>query len=461
MKRLARTPAKSFSLRTRVEESEIVGYSQLGATNLNWGSMTRWKTRGVGFGLLAGACIALLDGVSILNATPALADDTDYTALVLGHAFLPQPDSTYMQEVIGTYVDPTSPFSGEPTYNIVGSPVSVFTPETDYNSGLTQGVTDLDQAISQQLATNPDADLVIAGYSMSTSIQTQEMINLAAAGAPDISGLKFVLAEDVNSPDGGIFTRFPGIGGVTLPATPVDTPYTTDIYSIEYSGASDFPQYANNIYADLNAADGYIDLHPYLLTGWPAYFTPAELAGAVPELTSGSGNTDYFLIPTQDLPLLNGLRDAPGAPSVSADLLQPDMRVLVDLGYNWTGDANVVTPAVFTSPDIDTTAVDSYLAAGADQGMIAALVDVGILPQSDLAGLSDLYPYVPDVADLQSGALTNDALASMDATESANLLASDLANSSSPLASELSAYLPGVATGLADFFQNSAGLLSF
>jgi diacyltrehalose acyltransferase len=116
---------------------------------------------------------------------------------------------------------------------------------------------------------------------------------------------------------------------------------------------------------------------------------------------------------------------------------------------------------VFTSPDIDTTAVDSYLAAGADQGMIAALVDMGILPQSDLTGLSDLYPYVPDVADLQTGALTNDALASMTATESANLLASDLANSSSPLASELSAYLPGVATELADFFQNSAGLLSF
>jgi diacyltrehalose acyltransferase len=421
--------------------------------------MTRWKTRGVGFGLLAGAC-------ACLNAAPAWADDAasappDYTALVLGHAFLPQPDPTYMQEVIGTYVDPTSPFSGEPTYNIVGSPVSVYTPETDYDSGLTQGVADLDQAITPYLTANPDADLVIAGYSMSTSIQTQEMINLAAAGAPDTSGLKFVLAEDVNSPDGGIFTRLPGIGGVTLPATPVDTPYTTDIYSIEYSGASDFPQYANNIYADLNAADGYIDLHPYLLTDWPAYFTPAELAGAVPELTSAPGNTDYFLIPTQDLPLLNDLRDAPGAPSAYADLIQPDMRVLVDLGYNWTGDANVVTPAVYTSPDIDTTAVDSYLAAGADQGMIASLVDMGILPQGDLAGLSDLYPYVPDVSALETGALTNDAMAALDATDSANALTADLATSSSPLASELGAYLPGMATGLADFFQNAAGLLSF
>jgi hypothetical protein len=137
------------------------------------------------------------------------------------------------------------------------------------------------------------------------------------------------------------------------------------------------------------------------------------------------------------------------------------MRVLVDLGYNWTGDANVVTPAVYTSPDIDTTAVDSYLAAGADQGMIASLVDMGILPQGDLAGLSDLYPYVPDVSALETGALTNDAMAALDATDSANALTADLTASSSPLASELSAYLPGVATELADFFQNAAGLLSF
>ena len=152
---------------------------------------------------------------------------------------------------------------------------------------------------------------------------------------------------------------------------------------------------------------------------------------------------------------------APGAPSAFADLIQPDMRVLVDLGYNWTGDADIVTPAQYTSPDIDTTAIDSYLAAGADQGMIAALVDMGILPQSDLSGLSDLYPYVPDVSDLQTGALTNDAMAALDATASLNALTADLASSSSPLASELSAYLPGVATELAGFFQNAVGLLSF
>jgi hypothetical protein len=71
---------------------------------LNWGSMTLWKARGLGAGLLAGACIGLLDFGSLLNAAPAFADSDsgDYTALILGHAFLSQPDATYMQEVIDT-----------------------------------------------------------------------------------------------------------------------------------------------------------------------------------------------------------------------------------------------------------------------------------------------------------------------------------------------------------------------
>jgi hypothetical protein len=143
------------------------------------------------------------------------------------------------------------------------------------------------------------------------------------------------------------------------------------------------------------------------------------------------------------------MRDLGG--STYADLIQPDMRVIVDEGYDWTSGANLDTPADLSSPTIDTTAADAYLAAGADQGIIAALVDLNILPQSDL---SDLYPYVPDVAGLDAGALTNDAAALADASSSASALTSDLAASSSPFASELSSFLPGFATALADSFAN-------
>jgi hypothetical protein len=415
--------------------------------------MTPCTVRWLGVGVMASACASLLAAASTLNAPSAFADDT---ALILGHALLPTPDESYMTQVMDTYIDPSPAyFSGQPVfagYNAIG----VTTPETDYQSGLTQGVADLDQAITQQLG--EDNNVVVFGYSMSTSVVTQEMINLDAAGGPDKSGLTFILAEDLNNPDGGIFTRFPGLGGVTLPATPADTPYTTDIYTIEYSGASDFPQNPSNLLADLNAADGYTYLHAYLLPGYPSTFTASELAGAVLEPTSSADvATNYYIIPTQDLPLLDGLRGAPGAPSAYADLIQPGMRVLVDLGYNWTGNADVVTPADMTSPTIDMTAVDANLAAGADQGMIAALVDLRILPQSDL---SNLYPYVPDIAGLESGSVMSDAVATADATASLNALTADLASSSSPLAAELAPYLPGAATDLANMFASWVPFLS-
>jgi hypothetical protein len=432
--------------------------------------MTPWKARALGAGLLAGACVGVLDFGSMLNAAPAFADSSDpvvpsdYTALVLGHALLSQPDPAYMKEVIDTYVDPTNAFVGQPTYNVVGAPVSVYTPETDYMSGLTQGVADLDNAITAQLTANPadpDPNIVVAGYSMSNSVVTQEMINLAKAGSPDTEGLKFVLAEDLNNPDGGIFTRFPGMFGVNLPATPADTPYDTSIYTIEYSGASDFPQYYGNMYADLNAADGYLNLHPYLLPGWPAYFDPSSVTQAVAEPTSAgyTGSTDYFLIPTQDLPLLDGMH-AIGGTSAFSDLIQPDMRVLVDLGYNWTGGADVSTLATLSSnPDIDFTAVNDYLTAGADQGMIAYLVDLNVLPQSDLAGIADMYPYAPDLLGLMGGALSNESLAATDATSSAGLLASDLAGSTNPLAVDFGSSYISIAADLASFYQTLASFL--
>jgi diacyltrehalose acyltransferase len=417
--------------------------------------MTPWRARGLGVGLLASACAGFLDVASTFNAAPALGDDT---ALILGHALLSTPDESYLSQVMDTYIDPTPAyFSGQPVYSGY-NPVGVYTPETDYDSGLTQGVSDLGQAITQQLADGNN--VVVFGYSMSTSIETQEMINIDAltTGQPSPQDLTFILAEDLNNPDGGIFERLPGVGGVTLPATPADTPYTTDVYTIEYSGASDFPQYDANLLADLNAADGYLDLHPYLLSGWPAYFTPSELAGAVAENTSSADiNTDYYMIPTQDLPLLNDLRDGPGAESAFADLIQPDLRVLIDLGYNWTGDADVDTPATMSNPDVDTTAVDAYLTAGADQGIIAALVDLGILPQSDL---SDLYPYVTDIAGLEAGDLTSGTVATADATASLNALVTDLADSTNPLATDLSTYLPSLASDLADYFQSALSYLS-
>jgi hypothetical protein len=412
--------------------------------------MTRRSTRWLGIGLLAGASAGLLEVASTMNPGLALGDDT---ALIMGYAGTSDPDQTYVTNVMNEFIDPNPPeFSGQPVFPGY-SPVVLSTPEgADFQQVLTQGAADLNQGIMQQLGEGNK--VVVFGYSESTSIATQEMVNLAALPAdqqPNPADLRFVLLEDLNNPDGGFANRFPYLLDSSFPATPADTAYTTDIYNIEYSGSTDFPQYPSDMLADANAVAGYIDLHPFLLPGWPTGFSASEIAGAVLEPTSPGydGSTDYFMIPTQDLPLLDGLRAVDPA---MADLIQPDLRVLIDLGYDRTGYADVTTPADLSMPNIDWTTVDAELALGAQQGMTAAEVDMGMLPTSDLP---NLYPYLPDLSGLESGSVG--AAATTAATAAALPAASVLwADLSSYATTELGA-LFGSSTA-ADLLSGLTGL---
>ena len=75
--------------------------------------------------------------------------------------------------------------------------------------------------------------------------------------------------------------------------------------------------------------------------------------------TVGDTLTNYYMIPVDDLPLLDPLRLIPVVGNPLADLLQPDMKVLVDLGYGsitdgWSqGPANVPTPFELFPTDIN------------------------------------------------------------------------------------------------------------
>lgn len=417
--------------------------------------MTRRGFRWLGVGLLAGAGAGLLEVASALNPAFALADDT---ALIMGYAGTPDPDQSYVSQVMDLFLNPNPPeFSGQPVFPGY-APVVQITPEgADFQQVMTQGASDLNQGIMQQLGEGNK--VVVFGYSESTSIATQEMVNLAALPPdqqPNPADLQFVLVEDLNNPDGGFANRFPSLLDGSFPATPADTAYTTDIYTVEYSGSSDFPQYPSDLLADANAVAGFIDLHPFLLPGWPTGFSSSELAGAVLEPTSPGydGNTEYFLIPTQDLPLLDGLRAINPA---MADLIQPDLRVIIDLGYDRTGFANVTTPADMSMPNIDWTTVNAELALGAQQGLTAAEVDLGMLPTSDLP---NAYPYLPDIAGLESGSV---GAAAASALPGASALAGDLSalfgsGTASDVTSLLSTDLLSSLTGL---FANPVDFLSF
>jgi hypothetical protein len=348
----------------------------------------------LGAGLLTSGCASLVGLTSMLNAPFAFGDDG--SALIMGFAGTPDPSESYINEVASLFISGTPNFPGQPTFPGYNPIPQVTTEDNNYYQGLTQGVGQLDQGITQNLA---NGNVVVFGYSESSAVATQEMINLDALPAdqqPNPADLSFVIAEDLGNPNGGIAARFPG-----LPATPADTPYDTDIYSIEYSGVADFPNYPSDPFALANAMAGYVYLHPFLLPGWPTSFDTSALANAVQEPVSlgYGGATEYFLIPTQDLPLLEPLRETPLLGPAMADLVQPDLRVLVDLGYDRADPSDVATPADLSSPDIDWTTVTQNLELGAQQGWIAAEVDLGLLPQSDLP---DIYPYVPDVSGLMS-----------------------------------------------------------
>ena len=126
-----------------------------------------------------------------------------------------------------------------------------------------------------------------------------------------------------------------------------------------------------------------------------ANISPEQVATAVqlpttPGYYENGGLTDYYLILTRNLPQLDPLRQLPLVGNPLADLLQPALRVLVDLGYG-DGYANVPTP-IGLFPDVNPITVAGELLTGVQQGVVAALVDIGVLPSSDLP---DTYPYLP------------------------------------------------------------------
>ena len=114
-----------------------------------------------------------------------------------------------------------------------------------------------------------------------------------------------------------------------------------------------------------------------------------------PDYYTDGGVTHYYEMLTQNLPLLDPLRQIPVVGNPLADLVQPDFRVIVDLGYG-DGYANVPTSGGLF-PLVNPLTVGSELLIGAQQGVVAALVDVGLLPSTDLP---TTYPYLP-LAEIQ------------------------------------------------------------
>jgi hypothetical protein len=363
---------------------------------------------------IASAVQSLLGGDS---ATPALLGGGSPTAMVMS----PLQGTTVGLIIGGSGLPIPPPSSVSAILNYVNQNFSVlpanaqalFTPEGFYPligiktlplaASVSQGVQILDTAIKQQLAANPSGSVAVFGVSQSAVIASLETNNLAAmgAGAPTANQLGFTLVGDLMNPNGGLLARFPGFPagqplqfpslGITFyGATPSNTIYPTHIYTLEYDGWADFPQYPINVISDLNAFAGILHVHGTYGGLNPSSLPPGYAIQQLPTSPGYTGVTTYSMITTPNgLPLLDPVRAIPVIGNPIADLLQPDLTTIVNLGYGspsqgWsTGYANVPTQfGLF--PHVSPALIAQDLVNGAHHGAADFVIDI----QAESSGLS-------------------------------------------------------------------------
>ncbi|VBA46147.1 PE family protein [Mycobacterium pseudokansasii] len=348
---------------------------------------------------LADSARTVANALTAMTAPAPAASPT--TALVMGGSGKPIPDAAFVSNVVGTYLTPNFP-------GVTFNPRALFTPEGLYpafgakdltlDASVSQGLTMLDDAIRRALAAgNPVA---VVGLSQSAVVASLEMSKLSPTGAPSSLPITFTLLGNPVNPNGGLLTRFPGLSlpslGITAYGAPPDSAFPTSVYTIEYDGYADFPRYPINILSDVNALAGIVFLHD-------TYPELTSLPPAITLPTQGPTQTTYYMIRSQHLPILTPLRALPLVGNPLADLIEPDLKVLVNLGYGdpaygySTGPANVPTPFELFPP-VSPITVLGHLVGGTQQGVAAFASDIGAVgapspPDLPLSGTAS--PFTP------------------------------------------------------------------
>jgi len=317
----------------------------------------------------------------------------DGTALLMGGTSIPQPSQLYLDAADALYLEPRG---------FGGTLQSLFTPEDASPTSETRGEQILDSTILQKFddgAVSAQNPLVVFGYSQSASISSAVMRELAGQGVPS-NDVHFVLIGDPDNPAGGSEVATSDLSPQYLMAnvaTPNDL-YPTDVYTHEYDGVADFPKYPINLLSDLNAALGFIYEHGTYLS-----LTPEQISDAI-QLPTTAADTmaNYYIIPEESLPLLDPLRLIPIIGQPLYDLLEPDTKILVDLGYGsidqgWaSGDADLVSASGLFPTDLNLGDLSTALGNGLQQGVSDFIADLGnpdtyqITPLVDNPSLSEV-----------------------------------------------------------------------
>jgi len=334
-----------------------------------------------------------LGAVSLAVEPPSVPAAAATLPLILGPSGTPLPSQTYADRVLAYYVIPNSPDGVELPAQLVFTPEGLY-PITGVRSlplnvSVDQGAAELSYTLS---LLDPDTDTTVFGYSQSAIIgsllqggfQPDESYEPIPSDLQD--SIAFVFVGNEMNPNGGLLSRFPDfeLASLGIPfygPTPEDA-YPTVNYTLEYDGFADFPRYPLNFLSVLNAGLGLALVHTKYATlegaeGCRTYcMTPERVAAAIP-LPTTDPTQKYFFIPTENLPLLEPLRAIPLIGNPIADLVQPVLKVIVDLGYadpahgfasGTQPDANVLVPfGLF--PDVNPLEVLGRMAEGVVQGV--------------------------------------------------------------------------------------------
>ena len=325
--------------------------------------------------------------------------------MVLGPSGVPIPSQRYVDTVMDYFIVPNSPdgttdpqivFTPEGLYPITG--VKSLTLDASVDQGLT--------ILNETLALLPDGTTTtVFGYSQSSIISSLIQSGYITPGSkyvpPDFpdpgvpegleGSLNFVVVANEMNPNGGFLSRFPDLNlpalGINFYGAAPENLYPTVSYAREYDGFADYPRYPMNFLSVLNATLGIVYVHTQYAPGPNCEsfcLTKEEVETAI-ELPTTVPTQQYYFIPTENLPLLQPIRGIPLIGTPIADLIQPVLKVIVDLGYAdqahgfTTGtqpDANVLVPfGVF--PDVNPLEVLEKLVAGVQQGISDFIADFG------------------------------------------------------------------------------------
>lgn len=349
-----------------------------------------WISSTLAVGLVSAGLIACPSpadaAVQAIQLTGAGAPLGGGTALIMGGSGMSTPGPGYADLVNELYLAPLG-FTG--TTQILTTPEALYPflgafTET-FDSSVDEGIQILQAAILDQIAggqVDADDPVVVFGWSQSSVISSLLMEQLADQGVPS-DYVHFVLLGNESLPNGGMLSRFDlptgtypvltSLGMTFSGAAPANL-FPTTVYTTEYDGFANFPQYPINLLSTINAVMGIIFSHTTYLG-----LSPEDIANAVLLPTSSPDLlTDYYMIPSATLPLLAPLQLLPYIGNPLVDLLDPVLRVLVNLGYGniehgWSPEFADTPTSIGFLPDFSVLQqVPQALLDGAQKGLTDA-----------------------------------------------------------------------------------------